>query len=122
MVKTAEIRRKIVSSKSDRTFHAICIVITFVLTLCVLYPLIYILSCSFSSGTAVSTGRVTLWPVDFSIEGYRRVFVNERVWTGYRNTIAYTCVGTLYNVTMTLLCAYPLARRKLPGKGFFTFM
>ena len=122
MVKAAEIRRKIVSSKSDRAFHTFCVIITFILTLCVLYPLVYILSCSFSSGTAVSTGRVTLWPVDFSIEGYRRVFVNERVWLGYRNTIAYTCVGTLYNVTMTILCAYPLARRKLPGKGFFTFM
>ena len=54
--------------------------------------------------------------------GYERVFENAKVWMGYRNTIAYTVLGTFVNVAMTLICAYPLARRNLPHKGFFTFL
>lgn len=115
-------KNSIYVAKGDRVFQGCCLAVTLLLTLLVLYPLIYILSCSFSSGIAVSTGKVMLLPIDFNIDGYRRVFENSRVWIGYRNTIAYTVVGTCYNVVMTLLVAYPLARRKLPGKGVFTFL
>ncbi|MBR3502740.1 MAG: hypothetical protein IKO07_00670 [Clostridia bacterium] len=63
-----------------------------------------------------------LWPVDLSVMGYQKVFENHRVWIGYKNTLIYTTVGTFINVAMTLICAYPLARRRLPHKGFFTFL
>lgn len=115
-------KNSIYVAKGDRIFQSCCLAVTLLLTLLVLYPLIYILSCSFSSGIAVSSGKVVLLPVDFNFDGYRRVFENNRVWIGYRNTIAYTVVGTLYNVVMTILVAYPLARRKLPCKGVFTFL
>lgn len=105
--------------RQDKIFYSIVYVTIIILTLSVLYPIIYILSSSFSSGEAVSSGKVLLFPVDFSLEGYRRVFENARVWIGYRNTIFYTVVGTLNNVFMTLICAYPLARRNLPGRKFF---
>ena len=111
-----------VRSRDDKVFYTFSYIIVLLLTLAVLYPLIYILSCSFSSANAVSTGRVTLLPVEPSIEGYRRVFENSRVWIGYRNTILYTVLGTLINVTITLICAYPLARKTLPHRGFFTFL
>lgn len=109
-------------SRDDKLFYAFAYGVVTLLTIVVLYPLIYILSASFSSANAVSTGKVFLWPVEFSTMGYERVFANKNVWIGYRNTIAYTVVGTLINVSMTLICAYPLARRGLPHKGLFTFM
>lgn len=109
-------------STDDRVFYTVSYVIVIFLTLIVLYPLVYILSCSFSSANAVSTGQVVLWPVEPSLMGYQRVFENARVWTGYRNTILYTVLGTLINVSITLICAYPLARKKLPHRGFFTFL
>lgn len=115
-------RNAIQMSKGDRTLLNVATGITLLLTLVVLYPMIYILSCSFSSPEAVRTGRVMLFPVDFSLVGYQRVIENQRVWTGYRNTIAYTVVGTFYNVMMTLICAYPLARKNLPGRGGVTFL
>ena len=115
-------RNKVHLSRDDRIFYGVSHFIVIFLTLIVLYPLIYILSCSFSSANAVSTGQVVLWPVDLSVMGYQKVFENARVWTGYRNTILYTALGTLINVSMTLICAYPLSRRKLPYKGFFTFL
>ena len=109
-------------SRDDKLFYSISYAFVILLTLIVLYPLIFIVSASFSSANAVSSGRVALFPVEPSIMGYQRVFENERVWTGYANTILYTGLGTLINVFMTLICAYPLARKKLPHKGFFTFL
>ncbi|MDD6878506.1 MAG: carbohydrate ABC transporter permease [Clostridiaceae bacterium] len=113
---------RIRSIREDRIFSAFIYTIVTLLTITVLYPIIYIISSSFSSGTAVSTGQVVLWPVDFSIEGYKRVFQYSRVWIGYRNTIFYTIVGTINNVLMTLICAYPLSRRELPGRKYFMFI
>lgn len=109
-------------SRDDKLFYSISYAFVILLTLIVLYPLIFIVSASFSSANAVSSGRVVLFPVEPSVMGYQRVFENERVWTGYANTILYTGLGTLINVFMTLICAYPLARKKLPHKGFFTFL
>ncbi len=109
-------------SRSDKIFYAFTYTFLFLATLSVLYPIIYILSASFSSGDAVTSGRIVLWPVDFGIEGYKRVFTYDRVLIGYRNTIFYTVVGTFINVLMTLICAYPLSRKGLPHKGFFMFL
>ena len=109
-------------SNRDRLFYLLINLFVGLLTLMVLYPLIYIVSSSFSSPAAVSAGKVTLWPVDFSLRGYQAVFEYKSVFIGYRNTIFYTVVGTLINVAMTMLAAYALARKTLPGRGFFTFL
>jgi len=110
------------NSRSDSVFYFFVYAVLIFLTIIVLYPLIYILSSSFSSSHAVSSGKVVLFPVEFSIDGYKRVFAYSRVWTGYKNTIIYTLLGTAINVVMTMTCAYPLSRRGLPHKGFFTFL
>ncbi len=114
--------RRIQGSREDRIFYRVIYTIVGIICLMMLYPLTYILSSSFSSATAVSTGKVVLWPVDFSLDGYKAVFENPNVWVGYRNTLFYTVFGTLINVGMTLIAAYPLARRKLPYKGFLMFL
>lgn len=106
----------------DKVFYLITgIIITFILIV-VLYPLIYILSSSFSSPTAVSAGKVVLFPVDFSLEGYEAVFKNKDIVGGYLNTIFYALVGTFINVTLTMFLAYPLARTDLPGKNIIMFI
>lgn len=109
-------------ARQDRVYYCFVYTLITVLTLIVLYPIIYILSSSFSSGAAVSSGKVILLPVDFSVEGYRRVFQYTAVWIGYRNTLFYTVVGTTNNVLMSMICAYPLARRDLPGRRFFMLL
>ena len=92
-------------------FYLIINIIMTLLVCIVLYPLIYIVSASFSSPNAVTTGKVVLWPVDFSLKGYEAVFNYRPVFIGYRNTIAYTLGGTFLNVAVTLCASYPLARR-----------
>ena len=104
----------------DKVYYTFVYVVSFLLLICVLYPIIIIVSSSFSSPMAVSTGRVVFLPVEPSLQGYQTVFRDSRVITGYRNTIFYTVAGTLINVSMTLICAYPLARKKLPLRGVFT--
>lgn len=91
----------------------------------VLYPCIFVVSASFSSGTAVQSGRVVLFPVDPTLEGYKTVLNTPTVWVGYRNSIFYTVVGTLINLALTMTAAYCLSRKDLPGCNFimlaFTF-
>ena len=70
----------------------------------------------------MAEGRVWLWPVEFSLEAYKAVFGYSDLWIGYRNTIFYTGVGTVLNVAMTLICAYPMARKNLVGRSFLSFV
>lgn len=102
---------------SDRTFNTILTVIATIWLLIVAYPCIYIISSSFSSGTAISSGRVLLWPVDISFAGYEMVFNYKMIWTGYLNTIIYAGLGTLVHLICTICMAYPLSRKDYQGKG-----
>ncbi len=103
-------------------FITICGIVVILLTAVVLYPLIYVFSASFSSASAVSSGRMWLWPVDITLEGYKYVLQYRYVWIGYRNTILYSLVGTTIGLAITMACAYPLARNKLRGRNFFTLL
>ncbi|MCR4902347.1 MAG: carbohydrate ABC transporter permease [Butyrivibrio sp.] len=112
-------------SANDKAFYIIIIIILSAFFLIVLYPCVFVVSASFSSGTAVQSGKVVLFPVDFSLEGYKTVFNTKNVWIGFANSIFYTVVGTLINVVMTMTAAYCLSRHDLPGRNFimllFTF-
>lgn len=108
-------------NRADRLFDAANNALLLVVLVAVLYPLIYVVSSSFSSGEAVMAGKVWLWPVDFSLDGYKTVLEYRHVWTGYGNTILYAGIGTLVNVTMTILAAYPLSRQDFKDRNFFMF-
>jgi putative aldouronate transport system permease protein len=109
-------------AESDRIFNIVNYSILFIFLLIVLYPLIFILSSSFSSVSAVTSGKVWLWPVEPSLDGYDAVFKNKLIWTGFRNSVVYTVVGTAVNVVMTILAAYPLARKDLVGRHLIIMM
>ncbi|NGP43918.1 carbohydrate ABC transporter permease [Bacillaceae bacterium SIJ1] len=106
----------------DKIFVNFNRLLLFVVLIIVLYPLVYIVSASVSNPAAVNSGAMWLFPVDFTWEGYQRVFADERIWLGYRNTIFYTVVGTLINLAVTLPAAYALARKDFVGRGFFMAM
>ena len=111
-------KNKVKKPLSDKSFNVILIIITAVILVAVLYPIIYVFSSSFSSGAAVATGQVWLWPVDFSIFGYKWVFSNKIVWTGYLNSVGYTLSASVLTVIMTICGAYPLSRKNYQAKGF----
>lgn len=107
---------------ADKWFTVINYTVLTFLFLIVAYPLILILSSSFSSPFAVTLGKVWLFPVDFSLEGYKAVFEQRGVIIGFRNTMFYTVVGTLLNVFMTIIAAYPLSRKDFYGKNVVMFL
>ena len=112
-------KNKIQDSAEDKVLYAVVNTFLIVFMLVVAYPLIFVLSSSFSSGEAVSAGRVLLWPVDFSVRGYEAVFKHKNILTGYRNTLLYTVIGTMFNIAVTMICAYPLSRRDMQWKRFY---
>ena len=113
---------RIRSCRQDKAFTVICMVILTLFFVTTLYPIIYVLSASFSSGKAVGSGKVVLWPVDLSLEGYASVFKNRNILTAYGNTILYPAVGAFINIVMAMAAAYPLARRDLPGRNWMMFV
>lgn len=86
----------------------------------VLYPLVYVISASFSSPSAVISGKVWIIPVQPTLKAYKAIFNNPQIMTGYLNSLIYTALGTAVSVALTILAAYPLARRDFYGKKLFT--
>ncbi len=117
--------RKVKDSTEDKIFYGTINSILFIILLIVGVPLLYVLAASFSSPQAVTSGKVLLWPVDFSLEGYKAVFQHKLILRAYGNSMFYMIAGTCINVVLTMFAAYPLSRNDLPGgKGImlmFTF-
>jgi len=115
-------KRKIKHPLEDRILYAVVYTIIILFCIVVLYPIIFVVSASFSDGTEVQLGHVYLWPVKPSLDGYEAVFSHKNVMNGYRNTLFYTLAGTMINVAITVVCAYPMSRRDMPLRGFFMFL
>ncbi|OPH59993.1 sugar ABC transporter permease [Paenibacillus ferrarius] len=98
-------------SADDRLFTILNYIILFIFTITILYPLVYIVSASFSSSTAVISGKVWLYPVEPTLAGYEAVFKHRLIMSSFLNSVFYTVVGTTINVLFTLIAAYPLSRK-----------
>ena len=82
----------------------------------VLYPLIYVVSASFSSSSAVLSGKVWLWPVEPTLEGYRAVFKNTMVARLHEHTVLYA--GRHCDQShLSIMAAYPLSRKDFRGRA-----
>lgn len=107
-------------ARGDRLYLTVVYVVLSIAFIAVVYPLVYIVSSSFSSGEAVIAGRVWLWPVQPSLLGYRAVFRNPHVLMGFLNSVFYTVFGTAISVTLTVMLAYPLSRKDFVGRNLLT--
>ena len=106
-----------VKKPRERLFDIMIYAIAAVIIVIVLYPLLFIVSASFSDPARVLNGEVWLLPKGVTLDAYENILHNDKIWTGYRNTILYTTVGTAINIIMTILAAYPLSRPDLPGRN-----
>ena len=114
--------RKTKRITQDKVVYFVNYVLLTLLLVIVLYPIIYIVSCSFSSGDALMSAKVRFLPVEPTLESYETVFEYDSIWTGYLNSIVYTVSGTALSIALTLLAAYPLSRDDFRGKKFFTVL
>jgi putative aldouronate transport system permease protein len=110
MVRGSSVAR-IRKSTGEHIGEGFIYVIMWFVTAITLYPFIYVVSMSISDPVYVVQNSIWLWPKGFSLKAYAMVFENPDVWLAYYNTIFYTVVGTAINVTLTMLGAYPLARK-----------
>ena len=111
-----------IKGRDDRIINAVaCFVCGFVLLL-TLYPLVYVLSASFSDPVSVTRGELLLLPIKPTLEGYATILDYSPIWVGYRNTIFYTIVGTGVNLLCTIPCAYALSRKDLYGRNVLMFL
>jgi putative aldouronate transport system permease protein len=106
----------------SRAFDKLNVVLMVLLIVGTLYPFYYMIITSLSDGRAVLRGEVAFWPVRLTLDSYALVFQNAAMLTGLVNSILYTSVGTVINMVLTVLCAYPLARPRFSGRIAFTWI
>lgn len=118
-------RHKVRRQGKDLLFDIVLYSICAVMLLLVIYPLWFIVIASFSDPSAVAGGHVWILPVGFTLEGYDELFKQAEVWTGYKNTIIYTVLGTIFGLVVNIPAAYALSRKDLWGRkvlmGLFVF-
>ncbi len=107
-------QNKIKDSKTDYIYYGICGFILFLLAVIVIYPLYYIIIASISNADSVMTGDVWLYPIKVTFSGYANLFQRDDIWRSYFNTLAYTALGTVFNVALTIPAGWALSRSYLP--------
>ena len=107
-------------STSDKAFLGVVYTLMGLFVALVLYPIIYVVSCSFSDAGELMKGKVYLWPVGLTTQGYSVVLQEARVWTGFLNSIIYTVIYTIMGTAVTFLGAYALSRKEFPARTFVT--
>ena len=115
---TAPRRRtsRIGEARSDRAFNVINYSLLALFTLSVLYPLVYVISSSFSSAAAINSGSVKLLPVGFNVDAYQTIFASSALVRGFGNSLFYSLFGAVFGTALTVLAGYPLSRPDLVGR------
>ncbi|QNK54425.1 MULTISPECIES: carbohydrate ABC transporter permease [Paenibacillus] len=102
-------------------FDYLNVLLMLLIIVVIFYPIYYMGIVSVSSGLAVQRGEVYLFPVDLTWKAYEIVLNDPMILRSYANTLLYTSLGVLINLTLTIMCAYPLSRKHLYGKGIIAF-
>lgn len=106
----------------DKVFDGVNFVLMLVLLIIFVWPLWFVFIASFSDPVAVNSGQVLLWPKDIVWDGYEMTLEHKELWTGYKNTIIYTVVGTFLNLVLSVCFAYPLSRKDFKLRKIFLIM
>lgn len=99
-----------------RIARVLNIVLLTLISLVCLLPFVHMIAKSFSGAAAVSAGRVTFYPIDFTLNTYRYVLQDSLFFSSFRNSVMITVGGTLLSLTFTVLAAYPLSKQHLRGR------
>jgi putative aldouronate transport system permease protein len=115
-------RKPYKDSTGDKIFYFVDGLLMFLLALIIIYPLYFIIIASVSDPDAIFNGDVYFYPLKITFDGYRRLFNEPLIWTGYRNTLIYTFFGTAFNIFLTLPAGWALSRKNLPFRKVITWL
>ncbi len=113
---------KLYRAPTDYLYMVLVFSLSILFSMAILVPLIFVVAASFSSPDALMAGQVLLWPVEFNLRGYTMVLEHKMLITGFTNTLIYAGAGTVINVVLTILAAYPLSRRDLKIRNPVMFL
>lgn len=101
---------------SARIGHTVNALLLTLVSLICLLPFVHMIAKSFSGTAAVSAGRVTFYPIDFTLNTYRYVLQDALFFSSFRNSVIITVGGTLLALTVTVMAAYPLSKPSFRGR------
>ena len=107
---------------SERIFDFFVYGVAILLILLIIYPLWFVIIASFSDPADVGNGNVWLWPNEWRLDGYIRLFEQTLFWRGYLNTILYTIVGTAVALFVNIPAGYALSRKDLHGRKWLALL
>ena len=113
---------KIKRSVGEWVFDIFNVLLMLFLAFITLYPFWYVLVSSFSNPLSVDAGIIYWWPDAFNVNSYLEVFAISNFWSAYRNTIILAVGGTVISMLFTILAAYPLSKKRLWKRKFFTLI
>ena len=87
-----------------------------------IYPVWHVIMYSLSDSKQAMSGGFFFWPRGFSLLSYEMVFKTSQIWIAYRNSILVMAVGTVISVLLSAVTAYPLSRKRLRGRNFFSMV
>ncbi len=105
----------------DRQLNFLLLVVLTVFSLSIIYPLVYVISASFSETSAITSGKVVFLPVGFTTNAYDAVFSSPLLYRSMLNSLFYAGAVMLIGSLVTMMGGYALSRPDLPGRSFFTF-
>jgi ABC-type glycerol-3-phosphate transport system permease component len=110
------------TSLSGKIFYLVDFLFLLFCGTVVLIPLMNVFAQALSAPESVLAGRVSIWPRNFTISTFQLILRNGNILTGYVNTLYYASFGTVINLVLTVMCAYPLSRDDFFGKNIFTLL
>lgn len=102
-------------------FDVVNVLLVVLITAIIAYPLYFCVIASFSNPAEVAAGHTLAWIKDFTLDAYKLVLKEDQLWVGYRNTIIYTTLSTLYRLALTITAAYVLSKDKLPFRNLLSW-
>lgn len=118
---TANANNIIKPTPADRVFRYVSLFFLLIVMVLLTYPLLFVINAAFTDPLQLYSSPLLLYPKGFNLGSYRITFANADIWIGYRNSLIYTFLGTIVNIVMTILGAYPLSRKDFVGRNVLTF-
>lgn len=103
--------------KGERLFRFVCALIILLTVIFCLMPFLLLVMVSVSDESSVAAQGYSFWPKSFSLQAYTYLFrKTSTIFRAYGITIFVTLIGTVVNVFMTMMFAYPLSRKDYPWR------
>lgn len=107
-------------SWGDRLYVGFAYIVLILLCASIIVPMLQVVTISMSPIEVINSYGFHLFPTKFDFSGYEQVFRKSIIWTAYGNTIIRTVLGTALTVMLTFMGAYPLSKKTLPHRSFWT--